>query len=92
MLLIYIVGCVPLKLIDNNLGYDAQTFLFTNIPGGSKIEMFGGCVLEKVVPVAPNIKGMGKSKDKKISNVTPSKNVILLLINQCSTVRYRDHN
>ncbi|ENN74633.1 hypothetical protein HUJ04_004749 [Dendroctonus ponderosae] len=61
VLLIYVMGCVPVKLLNNYLGYDSQSFLFTNIPGGSKIEMFDGCVLEKVVPVAPNIQGMGVS-------------------------------
>uniref|UniRef100_A0AAR5P5N4 O-acyltransferase WSD1 C-terminal domain-containing protein n=1 Tax=Dendroctonus ponderosae TaxID=77166 RepID=A0AAR5P5N4_DENPD len=61
LLLRYAMGFVPVKFIDNYLGFDAQTFLLTNIPGGSRIEMFDGCILEKVVPVAPNVKGIGIS-------------------------------
>ncbi|ERL84174.1 hypothetical protein D910_01552 [Dendroctonus ponderosae] len=60
-LLRYAMGFVPIKLMENYMGYDAQTFMLTNIPGGSRIEMFDGCILEKVVPIAPNAKRIGIS-------------------------------
>lgn len=43
-------------------GFDAQTFLVTNVPGGSLIKILDGCVLEKIVPIAPIIKSIGKPK------------------------------
>lgn len=59
----YGMGCMPIPLVNAVSGFQSQTFLFTNVPGGSAIKILDGCELEKVVPLAPVIKGVGKFLD-----------------------------
>lgn len=51
---------MPIPLVNAVSGFNSQTFLFTNVPGGSAIKILDGCELEKVVPLAPVIKGVGE--------------------------------
>ncbi|CAG9760120.1 unnamed protein product [Ceutorhynchus assimilis] len=56
-----IFGNIPMKLLAPQMGLKAQTFLLTNVPGGSQIKMRNGCVIEKVIPFAPNVSDVGIS-------------------------------
>lgn len=58
----HLLGYVPIFCLNPLFGYDAPTFLFTNVPGGSQVNILKGCLLEKIVPIAPNCKGIGKLK------------------------------
>lgn len=55
----HLVGYLPVACVSPLIGYKAPTFLFTNVPGGSQVNLFEDCVLEKIVPIAPNLSGIG---------------------------------
>ncbi|CAG9760119.1 unnamed protein product [Ceutorhynchus assimilis] len=49
-------GYLPINLGNEIVGFNKQTFILTNVPGGSVIKIFDGCVVEKVIPIAPNLR------------------------------------
>lgn len=57
-----LLGYLPRICIGPLSGFDAPTFLFTNIPGGPQVNCLENCVMEKFIGIAPNIKGMGKER------------------------------
>ncbi|XP_066142556.1 uncharacterized protein [Euwallacea fornicatus] len=78
----YLIGYMPIFLVDQLLRMDNGTFIISIVPGGSPIKILDGCILEHIVPLLPLLHGFSIAfavvtyDDRLQVSVVADKNVI----------------
>lgn len=55
----HFTGWIPLNVLSDLVESHSHTLLISNVPGGSEINFLGIGILEKIIPLGPNLRDTG---------------------------------
>ncbi|XP_050310314.1 uncharacterized protein LOC126746203 [Anthonomus grandis grandis] len=59
--LMHHIACIPLQILTKCFSWKSQTFLLSNVPGGSVMKTQDGWTCHNIIPIAPNAQEIGVS-------------------------------